>query len=92
VKGIKMRTQLETNQINDGVKAVLDKLYYRLNQKGYGTFSSRHEILGVITEEYNEFVDAVHSKNYDNMKEEIIDLAVACIFGLVCFEEKTIDW
>lgn len=87
-----MRTQLSNDQINNGIDKVLAKLFYRLEQKGYGTFTSKHEILGVITEEYKEFVDAVHSKDYENMKEEILDLAVAAIFGLTCFEENTIDW
>jgi NTP pyrophosphatase (non-canonical NTP hydrolase) len=85
------RPQLTEEQVMAAVEKTLEKLKFRLNQKGYGTFSSRHEILGVITEEYKEFVDAVHSKNYDEMKSEIIDLAVGCIFGLACFDAETID-
>ena len=87
-----MRTQLSNDQIQDGIGKIVDKLYKRLNQKGYGTFSSRHEILGVITEEYEEFVDAVHSKDRENIKEEIMDLAVGAIFGLVCLDENTVEW
>lgn len=86
------RTQLTEEQIMNAVEKTIEKLKFRLNQKGYGTFSSRHEILGIITEEYQEFVDAVHSKNYDEMKSEIMDLAVGCIFGLACIDEDTIDW
>jgi NTP pyrophosphatase (non-canonical NTP hydrolase) len=85
------RLQLTDEQVMKAVEKTVAKLKFRLNQKGYGTFASRHEILGVITEEYKEFVDAVHSKNYDDMKTEIVDLAVGCIFGLACFEEETID-
>ena len=73
------RIQLTEKQIEDAVKRVTEKLKMRLEQKGYGTFASRHEILGVITEEYREFAEAVHSKNIENMKEEIIDLAVGSI-------------
>jgi NTP pyrophosphatase (non-canonical NTP hydrolase) len=86
------RTQLTDEQIMKAVDKTIEKLKFRLKQKGYGTFASKHEILGVITEEYKEFVDAVHSKNYEEMKSEIIDLAVGCMFGLACFEEETIDW
>jgi NTP pyrophosphatase (non-canonical NTP hydrolase) len=86
------RTQLTDEQIMKAVNKTVEKLKFRLKQKGYGTFASKHEILGVITEEYKEFVDAVHSKNYEEMKTEIVDLAVGCIFGLACFEEETIDW
>jgi NTP pyrophosphatase (non-canonical NTP hydrolase) len=85
------RLQLTDEQVMKAVENTVEKLKFRLIQKGYGTFVSRHEILGVITEEYKEFVDAVHSKNYDDMKTEIVDLAVGCIFGLACFEEETID-
>ena len=74
------------------VNKTVEKLKFRLEQKGYGTFASRQEILGVITEEYKEFLDAVHKKDYNEMREEIIDLAVSCIFGLACFDENTIDW
>jgi NTP pyrophosphatase (non-canonical NTP hydrolase) len=85
------RLQLTEKQVMEAVEKTVEKLRFRLKQKGYGTFASRHEILGVITEEYKEFVDAVHSKNYDEMKSEITDLAVGCIFGLACLEEETID-
>jgi NTP pyrophosphatase (non-canonical NTP hydrolase) len=87
-----MRKQLNNDQINIGIDELIKKLYYRLEQKGYGTFSSRHEILGVVTEEYKEFIDAVHSKDYENMKEELLDIAVACVFGFTCIDENTIDW
>ncbi|WP_163192579.1 MazG nucleotide pyrophosphohydrolase domain-containing protein [Clostridium thermarum] len=85
------REELTEEQVMNAVDKVVEKLRYRLNQKGYGSFVSRHEILGVMTEEFKEFVDAVHSKNYDEMREEIMDLAVGCIFGLACFDEKTIE-
>lgn len=86
------RVQLTDKQVMDAVNKTIEKLQFRLDQKGYGTFASRHEILGVIAEEYNEFAEAVHSKNYEEMKAEILDLAVGCIFGLACFDEDTIDW
>mgnify|MGYP000885109351 CR=1 FL=1 len=87
-----MRTQISGNQITNGVNALMGKLNYRLNQKGSGTFSSKHEILGVIAEEYKELLDAVHSKDYNNMKEELLDIAVGSLFGYICLEEKTVEW
>jgi phosphoribosyl-ATP pyrophosphohydrolase len=87
-----MRIQIKNDQINQGIDDVIAKLYDRLAQKGCGTFASRHEILGVVTEEYSEFVNAVHGKDREEMKSELIDIAVACIFGLVCLQENTVDW
>jgi len=86
------RIQLTYEQIDNTIQVIIDMFMYRLKQKGYGTFTSRHEILGVITEEYKEFKDAVHSKDYKQMENELIDIAVGAIFGVVCFREKTIDW
>ncbi len=86
------RIQLTEEQIRYAVGATVDKLYKRLEQKGYGTFASRHEILGVITEEYKEVVDAVHEKNPEAIKQELLDIAVGAIFGYACMNEKTVDW
>ncbi len=86
------RIQITDKQINDILEKTRKKLYFRLKEKGYGTFSSKHEILGVLTEEYNEFINAVHNKDYDNMKEELLDLAIGAIFGLSCLDNNTIDW
>ena len=64
--------------------------------KGDGAFSSPHEILGAITEEYHELVRAVrHDKPGNPASEEIQhelkDLAVLAIFGLACFKVKEVD-
>jgi hypothetical protein len=86
------RKQLTEDQIIKAVDRTTCKLSSRLAEKGYGTFTSRHEILGVITEEYKEVVDAVHSKSNSDLEEELIDIAVGAIFGLACLQEKTVDW
>ena len=86
------RTQLTYEQINKTIPIILNKLRYRLKEKGYGTFASTHEILGVLTEEYKEFVDAIQSGNQDDIESELIDIAVGSIFGVVCLREKTVDW
>jgi len=80
----------------DAIDYTFDELKYKmekvLSKKGFGSFSSTHEILGVTTEEYCEVVDAVHRKDYDNLKEELLDLAIACVFGVSCIEQKSLDW
>jgi hypothetical protein len=86
------RTQLTDKQIKLAIMHVCDALYKRLAQKGNGTFSSSHEILGSITEEYIEFAEAVHNKGFDEKINEIVDIAVAAIFGLACLENRTVDW
>jgi len=87
-----MRTQIGGDQITNGINVLMGKLNYRLNQKGAGTFSSSHEILGIITEEYNELINAVHENNLDDVKKELLDIAVGSLFGYMCVEAKAVEW
>ena len=71
---------------------VLQSLNKRLIEKGRGSFSSRHEVLGICTEEYEELIDAIQKGDLSNVKDELIDLAVACILGITCINSETLDW
>lgn len=86
------REKLNVFQIANALKLTAEKLSFRLQQKGYGTFTSSHEILGVITEEYHELIEAVKSNTLNEVKEELKDIAVGCIFAIACIEDGTIDW
>ena len=86
------RKEITTDQVNLGVDDFIKKLFERLEQKGYGTFSSKHEILGILKEEMNEVEDAVHQNNNEELEQELLDVAVGCIFGYVCIKNKTVDW
>ena len=69
-----------------------DRLYDRLNQKGYGTFSSTHEVLGMITEEYYELIEAVKSNKMSDVKDELEDIAVGCLFAIACINNGSLEW
>jgi NTP pyrophosphatase (non-canonical NTP hydrolase) len=86
-----MRKQLTHEQIQTAVDKTTQKLNYRLAQKGFGTFASRHEILGTITEEYYELIEAVHANKPEEMQEELLDLAVGAIFAVACLDQGTLD-
>ena len=55
-----------------------------------GAYVSRHEILGTVTEEYHELIEAVRSGQIDGAKNsvcsELLDMAVACLFGVACIK------
>jgi NTP pyrophosphatase (non-canonical NTP hydrolase) len=87
-----MRTQLNKDQIDLGIEKLTIQLLKTLQKKGYGTFASSHEILGVLKEEFDEFADAIHSNNREELKKELMDIAVVCVFGYVCLKEDAIDW
>jgi predicted transcriptional regulator len=81
---------------NDFIQDVFDgigkRLNERLSEKGRGIFLSSHEALGVITEEILELIDAVHQHDPESIKEELIDVAVAAIWGLVSVKSGRTDW
>jgi len=74
------------------IEFVASELRRRMAEKGPGTFSSTHEILGVIDEEYNELREAVHRNEMIDIEKELADIAVACIFSLACIHEDHLSW
>ena len=67
---------------------VIDKLNQRLRDKGDLSFASRHEILGIVSEEFYELLEAVKNDNNPlGFRNELIDIAVACIFGVASMDE-----
>ncbi len=86
------REQVSGEKVAFARNAVERKLMDRLNEKGWGTWSSRHELLGFLTEEYHEVVAAVQTESMDRIKDELIDVAVGCIFGIACIDAGLLDW
>lgn len=86
------RPQITPEEINRGITALSVKLAKRLNEKGNGALVSRHEILGVITEEYHGLINSVESKPLDDIVEELLDVAVGAVFGFVCINACKVDW
>jgi len=78
------------NRINitdEDISKIMSILLYGLNKriKKHGTksFISKHEILGVLAEEWTEInLEIKNDANLDNYKEELIDIAVVCVWGL----------
>jgi NTP pyrophosphatase (non-canonical NTP hydrolase) len=78
-----------TNEIFDDLK---DLLKYRLEEKGNGIYVSSHEILGIIGEEWEELIQAVHNNDTVNIKEELRDIAVGCIWAMVSINSGKMHW
>jgi hypothetical protein len=71
---------------------IMQTLDRRLFEKGAGAWLSRHEIMGIISEEYLELQLANHLKNTTEMKNELIDIAVGCIFAVACINKNSLHW
>ena len=87
------RHQLTIDQLTEAINSVVEKLECRVGQKGLGSMASSHEILGILTDELAEFRDEVHQKSgADRKVAELIDVAVAAIFGIASIKSGGVDW
>lgn len=82
------RKPVTKKSMNYAIDETLRKLVYRIEQKGGRSYSSNHEALGIITEEYYELIDAVKSNNNEHVKEELLDVAVGCLFAIASMKQK----
>lgn len=81
------------------VKHMLDRLAgsieHKTKQHGAHAFASRHEILGQITEEYEELVEAVRTDKTEfrrHIRDELLDIAIASVWGILSIDANAIDW
>lgn len=86
------RTIVSQEAVKIAITEIEKKTDFRLAQKGHHAWQSTHEILGVITEEYWELQEAIKNNDMEEIKKELMDIAVACHFGIACINEKTLDW
>ncbi len=87
------RPQIKRLAVKKAGETVRRKLLDRLDKdKGWGAWLSRHEILGFLTEEYIETVEAVHDGAMVDVRRELIDVAVGCIFAIACIDSDSLDW
>lgn len=87
------RTEIDIFTIESTIEDFKENLMNRLKQKGFGTFTSNHEIFGIIKQETSEYEEAIHKRLSDEDKiNELFDIAVACVFGAACIKSKTLDW
>jgi NTP pyrophosphatase (non-canonical NTP hydrolase) len=82
-----VRPEVSKEHILAGLEDITAKLTKRLVQKGYGSYASRHEILGILLEEMDEVVEAIrsdHEQGYVEFKKELLDVAIGALFGYIC--------
>lgn len=75
------RILVHDTEIAAALKMFTDRLTTRIAQKGRGSFISELEIQGSVDQEVIEFKQAVHRKNRKDTVEELMDVAVGCVFG-----------
>lgn len=86
------RKQISVDKCCEAVNLVMQKMGERLEVKGYGSFMSSHEVLGILIEEFHELIEAVRANNPDELHEELLDLAVGAVFSLACLRSGGLEW
>jgi NTP pyrophosphatase (non-canonical NTP hydrolase) len=86
-----MRSVITVADIDNVVVEFRQQLLRRIGRKGDRCLISRHEILGVVAEEYKELTDAVQSESLDRVRSEAWDVAVAAVVGVVSIDGG-VEW
>ena len=80
-------TEEQTRQgLKEAMDAVSKKMDMRLHAKGPGFFIDRHQVWGLLDEEVGEFKDEIHRKDPHKARIELIDIAVAALWGIASFD------
>jgi hypothetical protein len=86
-----MRKLLKKENVCSAISDVCGAFNRQLSKKGSQKLVSTHEILGIVAEEYHELIGAVTNNSTPDVKEELIDIAVACLLGVASIKEG-VDW
>jgi hypothetical protein len=86
------RREILKENIERAISQLNDHLSGILTRKGTKTFASRHEIMGLLLEEFNELERANHKDDNEEFKYELLDLAATAIFAIACLDQNTLDW
>lgn len=86
------RLQITAGDVNFTFTQLQQKTRDRLNEKGAGIIISRHEMLGLIAEEYHELTRAVESGSLADVEDELVDITVAGVVSLASLKRGGVQW
>lgn len=76
------RDKIDMDYLTHCMAKVAEKTHARIREKGDGAYIGPHEAYGIIAEEFDELRDAMRANDADDFRDELADIAVACILGL----------
>ena len=77
------RPQTSVLEIQDHIASLIPAAQKRLDKHGYGVAISPHEIFGILAEEMDELIDELRANNRVEFLNELVDIAIAAVFGMV---------
>ena len=81
-----MRHQITHTEVSSAVLELSRQVNKRLKEKGHGAYVSSHETMGIITEEHDEAKDAVRDNDHQQLRAELLDIAVGCLIGVISID------
>ena len=90
--GKKGRGIVTADQVTEGINELHIQVEVRLKEKGRQSWKSRHEVLGVVAEEYQELIEAVRNGGGAALCHELMDIAVAALYGYINVKNNKTDW
>lgn len=86
------RHQVTDHDVDVAAQLVMAALCDRIDEKGRGIFVSSHEVQGALVEEVDEFKGEVRNNDSKKQKDELLDVAVAALWGIVSLQSGKMDW
>lgn len=88
---IKNRRPMTEGEVEQAIILFVEGLHARIKKHGNGSFACSHEILGIITEEYDELKGEVHANNREGIIHELLDIAVPAVFAVACLNTGEVE-
>lgn len=89
------RFQFGDTHVENAMSDLKQGLERRLQEKGWGISVSRHEIYGLLVEEFDELLKALRQHGPEarrQFREELLDIGVGVILGLCSIDTHQMDW
>lgn len=86
---MKQSVEVTEDQISNALTMLGINLRRRLLEKGRDSFINPKEILGDLRLEMNEVEEAIQIKESQRIIEELLDVAVGCVFGVASIKAHT---
>jgi NTP pyrophosphatase (non-canonical NTP hydrolase) len=82
------------DDVNGAISDLQKEIARTINEKDPGSFASRHELEGVLSEEFAELRRAIFKdkRDFRAMRDELLDITVACVFGVACIDASGLEW
>jgi len=88
-----VRHEISADELNLALTETQRHMATVVNRHGPRAFASRHEVESVVRGECRELGTAIDTHaDMDAIRHELLDIAVACIFGVACIDAGTLDW